>query len=85
MQKSWTAAIGTDLDVGGARFAGMGMGGCFSGRGWAWAIVVVAVDGVDIVLVVDGGGARGDLIRGLMLAVGVRCTPSGALGAAGCA
>ncbi len=38
----------------------------------------------DIVLVVDGGGAWGGLVRGLTLVVGVRCMLSGALGAAGC-
>ncbi len=77
--------IGTDLDVGGARLAGMGMGGYFHGHGRTWAIVIVAVNGGDIVLVVDVGGTWGGLIQGLTLVVGVICTPSGALGAAGCA
>ncbi len=62
-----------------------GWGGCFRGCCWAWAIVVVTVDGGDIVLVVDGGGAWGGLIQGLSLVVEVRCTPSRALGATGCA
>ncbi len=79
------AVIGTDLDVGGARFAGMGMGGCFSGHGWAWAIVVVAVDSVDIVLVVDGGGPMGRPHSRTYAGGGVRCTPSEALGATECA
>ncbi len=60
-----------------------GDGGCSRGCGGVWAIVVVAVDGGDMVVFVDGGGTRGGLIRGLTLVVGVICTPSGALGAAG--
>ncbi len=54
-------AIGPNLDVGGARFAGMGMGGYFRGYGQTWAIVV-AIDGGNIMLVIDGGGTWGGLI-----------------------
>ncbi|PBK81645.1 hypothetical protein ARMGADRAFT_1091036 [Armillaria gallica] len=63
---------------------GWGWEAVFRGHGRAWAIVVAAVDDGDIVLVVDGGGARGGLVRGLTLVMGVRCMLSGALGAAGC-
>ncbi len=63
---------------------GWGWEAVFRGHGRAWAIIVTAVDGGDIVLVVDGGGAWGGLVRGLTLVVGVRCMLSGALGAAGC-
>ncbi len=73
------AAICTDVDVGDTRLVKMGMGSCFCGRGWAWAIAIVAVNDGDIVLVVNGGGTWGGFIRGLMLVVGVRCTPSGTL------
>ncbi len=63
----------------------MGGGGCSRGRGGVWVIVVIAVDGGDIVLLVDGGVAHGEAsFEGLTVVVGVRCTPSGALGAAGC-
>ncbi len=56
---------------------GWGWEAVFRGCGQAWAIVVAAIDGGDIVLVVDGGGARGGLVRGLTLVVGVRCMLSG--------
>ncbi len=74
--------IGTNLNVRGARLAGMGMGSCFSGHGQAWPIVIITINGVDIILVVDGGDTWGGLIWGLMLVVEVRCMPSRALGAA---
>ncbi len=78
-------AIGIDLDVGCARLAGMGNVGCFHGYSQAWAIIIVAVDSGDTVLLVDGGGAWEGHIRGLTLVVRVRCMPSRAFGATRCA
>ncbi|KAK0235514.1 hypothetical protein EDD85DRAFT_792334 [Armillaria nabsnona] len=48
---------------------GWGWEPVFRGCGRAWAIIVAAVDGGDIVLVIDGGGTWGGLVQGLTLVV----------------
>lgn len=61
--------------------SGCGCGGYFCSHGGVWAVTVIAIDAMDVVVVINGHGVWGCLIGELTQMVEVGCIPSEALGA----